>query len=107
MSRKVPQLAPAMALAQLLQEHPELPPVHWSVSSHGLLEGYVESDDPMAGLAEYAALFGAEIVPAVRAFEHDGETLRSFEASTRWRDVPVRVKAIVPAAVEAPLAVAA
>lgn len=82
----IPQLAPAMALAQLLQEHPELPAVDWQVSSTGFFSGTFTSDEDARPVAEaYAAVLGGE--PLSYTYSRSGDVRQAFQLQTVWRDV--------------------
>ncbi|WP_413102280.1 hypothetical protein [Streptomyces sp. Inha503] len=99
MSKKPsPQIAPATALGQLLSEHPELPPVEWTVPrTHGVLKGALFADDhPFEVLRAYADVFGGSIRPDTSPgaeFESAGLVRRVHRLTTTWRDVPIVVEA--------------
>lgn len=93
------QITPATALAQLLQEHPLLPPVEWKIprGGHGVLLGVLYADDhPFEVLRAYADVLGGSIRPSTgpgAEFVADGLRRRVHRLSTTWRDVPVVVEA--------------
>jgi hypothetical protein len=98
MASKSTQLSAATALVQLLQEHPELPEAGWSIGSviadlHGSLYGGMES------LAAYAEVLGGSVRSAMDTFEVRGQRVRRHVLKTVWRDVPVEVAVLLPAAV--------
>jgi len=96
MSRKRnPQIAPATALVQLLQEHDTLPTATWTIDTElGSLHGHLHGGG-FEALSAYAAVLGGEIAPS-RDWEFDGRTVRTHTLSSRWRDVTVRVAVVVP-----------
>lgn len=92
------QIAPATALGQLLQEHPELPALEWSIPRrHGVLRGVLYADDhPFEVLRAYAEVLGGAIRPGTEPgdeFESCGLRRRMHRLRTTWRDVPVVVEA--------------
>ena len=92
------QLSAATALVQLLQEHPELPEAGWSIGSiiqdlHGSLYGGMES------LSAYAEVLGGSVRAAADTFELRGQRVRRHVLKSVWRDVPVEVAVVLPAAV--------
>lgn len=91
-----PQIAPATALVQLLQEHPGLPEAIWTVNGP-TLRGHVYG--PNAGnfdaLRAYAEALGGSIRPR-HSYSSCGETLRLHELTTCWRDVRLAVAVSVP-----------
>lgn len=95
-----PQLAPALALSQLLSEHPVRPLTTWSILNDRL-EGRVFG--PEAG-GEQAVAWWADVLGAVPVpwgfYEYDGQRLREFEVSATWRDVRVVVLVAVPVVLE-------
>ena len=98
-----PQLAPATALVQLLQEHQTLPEALWTVNG-AELRGHVYG--PAAGcfdaLRAYAETFGGSIRPR-HSYELGGQTLRVQELTTCWRDVRLVVAVSVPEGMHDPL----
>lgn len=93
-----PQIAPATALGQLLQEHPELPQLEWSIPrTHGVLRGVLYADDhPFEVLRAYAEVLGGAIRPGTGPgdeFESCGLRRRVHRLTTTWRDVTVVVEA--------------
>ncbi|MFD8866072.1 hypothetical protein ACFV1F_17135 [Streptomyces sp. NPDC059590] len=92
------QIAPAAALGQLLQEHPELPKLEWSIPrNHGVLKGSLYADDhPFEVLRAYADVLGGSIRPDTGLgadFESAGLRRRVHRLTATWRDVPVVVEA--------------
>ncbi|MEU8473703.1 hypothetical protein [Streptomyces hygroscopicus] len=97
-AQRSPQIAPATALGQLLQEHPELPPVEWTVPrTHGVLKGALYADDhPFEVLRAYADVLGGSIRPDTSPgseFESAGLRRRVHRLTATWRDVTVIVEA--------------
>jgi hypothetical protein len=95
-SNGTPQLAPAMALVELLQAHPELPAVSWDIQEGGkpVLHGHIHRGD-MDALRAYAEVLGGGIRP-VQDFVLAGRPVRSHYLTTVWRDVPVELVVVVP-----------
>jgi hypothetical protein len=91
-----PQLAPAMALVELLQAHPDLPAASWDIQEGDkpVLHGHIHRGD-MSALRLYAEVLGGGIRP-VRDFELAGQQVRSHYLTTVWRDVPVELVVVVP-----------
>lgn len=94
------QLSAAIALTQLLKEHPDLPEAGWSIGSiihdlHGSLYGGMES------LAAYAEVLGGSVQAAEETFELRGQRVRRHVLRTVWRDVPVEVGVLLPVAEQA------
>lgn len=92
-----PQLGAALALTELLKEHPELAAADWSISSltcslHGFL-----SDEPATALEAYAEVLGAKVTEGV-PYVFDGRTVYPFRLSTVWRDINVSMAVSVPLA---------
>lgn len=92
------QIAPATALGQLLQEHPELPELAWSIPrNHGVLKGSLYADDhPFEVLRAYADVLGGSIRPGTEPgdeFDSCGLRRRMHRLTTTWRDVTVIVEA--------------
>lgn len=92
------QLSAATALVQLLTEHPDLPDASWSIGSiipdlHGSVYGGMES------LAAYAEVLGGSVRAAADTFSLRGQQVRRHVLSAVWRDVPVEVAVVLPAAV--------
>jgi hypothetical protein len=110
MSRKRnPQLAPAAALVQLLQEHPDLPALTWTIQRGGPAElrgdAYAE-DHPFEVLRSWADVLGGEITPDTADFECGGLRRRMHRLTTVWRDVRVVVSAAATVGVYGPVFVA-
>ncbi|MFJ3834504.1 hypothetical protein ACIPY6_03185 [Streptomyces sp. NPDC090054] len=96
--KPIPQLGAVLALAQLLQEHPELPPATWSVDQYlGGLSGYLHQAD-MSDLDAYAQTLGGAVRPG-RDYSYQGCTVRPHRLSAKWRDVEVTVTVVLPAPV--------
>lgn len=88
----------ALALVQLLEEHPSLPAAEWSMSSvTSELRGFVYGGG-MAELALYAEVLGGSIAAAERTHEDQGKQVRAHRLSSVWRDVPVLIAVVLPVA---------
>ena len=98
-TQPTPQLGAAMALVQLLQEHPELPRAYWHVGAGlDLLDGQLWGDSASFDtLRAYANVLGGSI-RAGHDFERNGQTLRSHQLVTVWRDVAVELRVSLPLA---------
>jgi hypothetical protein len=87
------QLSAAIALTQLLQEHPELAACRWSVERDGLLSGTVavHADyDIRQRLRAYAAVLGGHVHEQPFNSPDAGPSLSAHLYAT-WRDVKVNV----------------
>lgn len=107
-----PQLGPATALLQLLQEHPELPAADWRITRDGHLSGTVDAfaeHDVRPVIAAYARVLGGCPLETEYLSPHSGGESLSVTLHATWRDVPVTVWASCPVSVlaEAPQVVAA
>lgn len=86
MAKGNPQIAPLIALGQLLTEHPELPRIDWSVNAHGFFTAHHSSDEDVRPVVEaYAAVLGGE--PEHHEYSLDGRPRQCFTLRTVWRDV--------------------
>ncbi|WP_329424057.1 hypothetical protein [Streptomyces sp. NBC_01268] len=89
------QLGAAMALVELLKEHPELAAAGWSLDAvTGSLNGFVH-EESVTALEAYAEVLGAEVTPGL-SYVFDGRTVSPYRLSTVWRDVPVSMAVTVP-----------
>lgn len=101
-TQRTPQLGAALALVELLKEHPELASAGWSIDSvSGALHGHVHADT-FDALNAYAAVLGGGIRPG-RDYRSGEQMMRPHYLHTVWRDVRVTVALVLPA----PVAVAA
>ena len=83
-----PQHGPALALAALLTEHPELPPLHWSITDDGVLRGSGHGPDQRGTIGAYVTVLGGTpLPPSLFNFQH--RQLVSEVLFTTWRDIPV------------------
>ncbi|MBZ6085867.1 hypothetical protein KVH15_33330 [Streptomyces olivaceus] len=99
-----PQHGAAIALVQLLEEHPDLPVAEWSMTSvTSELRGFVYRGG-MAELALYAEVLGGSITAADRAHEDQGQQVRAHRLSSVWRDVSVLITVVLPVAESARVA---
>lgn len=93
----IPQLAPAIALVELLREHPELPPVAWTIGDTSTLCGTLVLDiDGRPVVAAYAEAIGGEV--RTTDFNRNGDHRMSDSVRAVWRDVTVDVWVSYPAA---------
>lgn len=104
-SKANPQRGPAVALAQLIIEHPELPVATWTVEDTGTLHGHLHSHS-FDELDSYAALMGGSIRPG-RDYEFRGQLMRPHRLAAMWRDVEVTVVVTLPVSAALPVAVSA
>lgn len=99
---RIPQLGPAVVLAQLISEHPELPPVEWNIRIHdGALHGvHYLADEPFELLRMYAEVLGGSIRPEPTENYTSGTRgeREMHELSARWRDVRIVVRVAVTVA---------
>ncbi|THA56144.1 hypothetical protein [Streptomyces sp. A1136] len=96
--KPIPQLGAVMALAQLLQEFPDLPTATWSIDQYtGDLSGYLH-DAGMSDLDAYAQTLGGAVRPG-RDYVYQGQLVRPHRLSAKWRDVEVTVAVVLPAPV--------
>lgn len=94
MNNPIPQLAPAMALVELLREHPELQAASWRVDRDGLLSGTVAYDadhDMRPAMAAYAEVLGAPLSEQQFTSPQAKAECLSFTVFATWRDVKVNV----------------
>lgn len=87
-SHPIEQVGPALALAQLLTEHPELHKLRWSLSPDGHLSGshMTMAEDPRPAMAAYTAALGGTAMEfwPMDASEHQ---MFSIYLPVTWRDV--------------------
>ncbi|MEU3282140.1 hypothetical protein [Streptomyces antibioticus] len=94
-----PQTGPLTALAQLLSEHPELPPLDWSVTASGFLHGAWSGDEDVRPLIDaYAAVLGGE--PSDYSYTRSGGRRAGFALKAVWRDISFDVWVSGPARVQ-------
>ncbi|MFH8336900.1 hypothetical protein [Streptomyces sp. AM6-12] len=87
------QLSAAIALSQLLVEHPDLAAARWSVERDGLLSGTVEVHaeyDMRETVRAYALVLGGNVQETYFT-SPDGRRSVSVSLSATWRDVHVNV----------------
>ena len=73
-------------MGQLLFEHPELPPIDWSVTASGFFSAHYSSDEDVRPVVEaYAAVLGGE--PLHHEYSRNGQLRQCFALRTVWRDV--------------------
>lgn len=101
----ISQHGAAVALVQLLEEHPELSDsISWSISrTSPSLFGFAH-DGGLDGLRSVAAIVGGDVAPTVGPYEHCGQMVRQYSVSSVWRDVPVEVAVTLPVAESAQVA---
>jgi lysozyme family protein len=92
------QLSAAIALVQLLQEHPELSDhITWSIPrTLPTLTGYIH-DNGMRVLADCARILGGS-VRAGKSYKRDDQWVRQHVLSATWRDASVEVVVSAPVA---------
>ncbi|MDT0381374.1 hypothetical protein RM572_21690 [Streptomyces sp. DSM 42041] len=95
--KKPTQLAPALALAQLLREHPELPVAGWRVCAMApaLLGDVQNGASTLDDLHRFQQVLGGEVT-ARQSFTSGGQDLRSYGLVVCWRDVDVELVGIMP-----------
>lgn len=98
----IPQLGAALALVQLLQEHPELPVASWSVGEFAL-HGHLH-EGGFGALGRYAGVLGGSIRPGRNDYPVGGRMVRSHHLHATWRDIPVEVVVVLPVAAETAVA---
>lgn len=89
MTNSTSQLSAATALVQLLQEHPELPELFWTINPGGWWCGSRYNDfDARAAMAEFVAVVGGEPHEMRRPAEdgEPGETVFTTVLNVTWRD---------------------
>lgn len=90
-----PQAGAALALVQLLTEHPELPRATWYVGDEsGDLHGHLHAE--FDAFTEYVHLLGGSVRAAKNTRLVDGREVRSCWLTAMWRDVPVTVAITLP-----------
>lgn len=98
MNPKRTQLAPALALVQLLQEYPTLPDATWHVDpTTGVLHGHLHQAG-FADLAAYTVVLGGAVRPG-RDYRSGDRMMRPHYLKAEWRDVTVSVCVVLPAPV--------
>lgn len=90
-----PQLGPALALVALRRDHPDLAPLLWTLYENGSLTANAYDQ---ATFAAYQAVLGGDMFGPYRYKAKDGEEKVSRHLSSRWRDVPITLYGIFPAA---------
>lgn len=98
-----PQSGPFTALAELRAEHPELPPLDWSVTASGYVHGaWSDMDEDVRPLVEaYAAVLGG--VPVDMPYSREGRRRQGFGLKTVWRDISFDLWVSGPAVVAVPV----
>lgn len=88
-----PQIGPAIALVQLISEHPVRPETVWTIAGE-TLHGFVYG--PTAGGEQavrwYADLLGCTPL-VVESVEEPGVLVQRLKLTATWRDVPVEISA--------------
>lgn len=90
-----PQLGPALALVALRREHPELPPVSWTIPESGHLTAYLYD---LAAWDAHREVLGGRVERPLR-YEQRGEPRVSQHLYATWRDIEVTLIGIYDAAV--------
>lgn len=95
----IPQLGPVLVLQALLTEHPELPPMHWSLDADGRISGSLGNTDRLNDLPgvslrtvieAYARALGTVADEPTR-YGRDGKHHVSQHIRTTWRGVPLHL----------------
>lgn len=88
-----PQLGAALALAELLKEHPELQAAAWRIERDGLLSGtvaYHSEQDLRPVMRAYADVLGGQVHEDEVHPDRDEPQL-ALTLYTRWRDVRINL----------------
>lgn len=86
-----PQHGPAVALVELLAEHPELPALDWSLRPNGNLTGYLyDLPNLNAAVGAFRAVLGGSTLESEHATEL-GTRWFAVQLFTTWRDVEVHI----------------
>ncbi|MGW3192156.1 hypothetical protein ACWDBT_30430 [Streptomyces ardesiacus] len=96
----ISQHGAAVALVQLLEEHPTLPALSWRISNHKHLASTLSGsathvEDPRPVVAAWAEALGVEVTEKPFLYEDDAEYVE-FAVTRVWRDVPVQIYASCP-----------
>lgn len=94
-----PQLGPAMALVQLLSEHPELPRLDWRIAPVGFYGGALQGDcsireDARPVVEAWLQVLGGSVTETT--FTHHDEPMRAFGMTAYWQDVRVELDVRCP-----------
>jgi hypothetical protein len=106
----ISQHGAAVALVQLLTEHPTLLPLDWHISRHGFFAGALQGDallqeDARPVVAAWHAVLGGTVQENDVVFNR--EARRAFHLKARWRDVLVELHVSCPVSALVESAVAA
>ncbi|GAA3957219.1 hypothetical protein GCM10022384_07840 [Streptomyces marokkonensis] len=90
----ISQHGAAVALVQLLEEHPTLPALSWRISAHKHLAGdlqgsHTRAEDPRPIAEAWASALGTQVIETEFLFEDEPNLECAVE--TVWRDVRVRI----------------
>ncbi|WP_069773069.1 hypothetical protein [Streptomyces sp. LUP30] len=104
------QLTAAIALTQLLTDHPGLTLLNWRVPRDGMYAGVLQGDlmmdvDAREVVAAWHEALGGTVCEHTHSFRD--EERRAFHLESRWRDVLVDVHVSCPVSALAGVAVAA
>ncbi|MEU7399951.1 hypothetical protein [Streptomyces sp. NPDC044948] len=99
----ISQHGAAVALVQLLTEHPKLPTASWAIGSiiHDLT-GHLYGG--MSELDAYVEVLGGSVSAAADSYLLRGQKVRRHVLKAVWRDVPVEVAVTLPVAENAQVA---
>ncbi|HET6634404.1 MAG TPA: hypothetical protein VFH77_05185 [Streptomyces sp.] len=98
-----PQLGSALALTQLLTEHPDLPVATWSIGPVlGVLHGHLH-EESFAPVRAYLQVLGGTIHGAKQNRRVGDHEVRTHWLDATWRDVPVQVTFTLPVASSLPV----
>lgn len=99
-----PQTAPALALVQLLTEHPGLPTANWTIDAiSGGLHGHLHVES-FGALNAFVRLMGGSVRAGNKTHPAGDHEVRHHWLTATWRDVEVTVAIAlpVPASLPAP-----
>lgn len=86
-----PQHGPAVALVELLTEHPELPALDWSLRPNGNLTGYLyDLPNLDAVVRDFMAVLGGTTLPSEHTTDM-GARWFAVQIFATWRDVEVHI----------------
>lgn len=103
MNQPNPQLGSAIALTQLLTEHPELPAATWWINDvTGTLAGHLH-DESFTPVRAWMAVLGGTIDGAKRNRIVGDHEVRTHWLRAVWRDVPVQITFTLPVASSLPV----
>lgn len=85
-----PQSSAATALSQLLDEHPKIVGLTWSIDTLGTIHGEQHAQDGNGRIVDDCAhILGGTAVHST--LNRDGDCLGLAQLNTVWREVPVEI----------------